>query len=45
MYTYRTLSQIPGLVTVGGVLLGGIWWITKRREEVARAEKQEGSRE
>jgi formate dehydrogenase iron-sulfur subunit len=38
MYTYRTLSQIPGLVTVGGVLLGGIWWITKRREEVARAE-------
>lgn len=36
--TYRVLSRIPDLVTVGGVLLGGIWWITKRREEVAAAE-------
>lgn len=44
MYTYRVLSEIPMLVTFGGVLLGGIWWITNRREEVARAENQEGSR-
>jgi formate dehydrogenase iron-sulfur subunit len=44
MYTYRVLSKIPSLVTVGGALLGGIWWITNRREEVARAEKEEGSR-
>lgn len=36
--TYRVLSRIPDLVTVGGILLGGIWWITKRREEVAAAE-------
>lgn len=36
--TYHVLSRIPDLVTVGGVLLGGIWWITKRREEVAVAE-------
>jgi hypothetical protein len=36
--TYHVLSRIPDLVTVGGVLLGGIWWITKRREEVVAAE-------
>lgn len=42
MYTYRVLSQIPNLVSLGGVLLGGIWWITNRRNEVARAEAGEG---
>jgi len=40
-YTYRMLSEIPSVVTLGGALLGGIWWMTKRREEVAKAEKQE----
>ena len=25
---------------VGGALLFGIWWITQRREEVARAERE-----
>jgi len=44
MYTYRVLSEIPTVVTLGGALLGGIWWITKRREEVADAEKEEGKR-
>jgi len=39
--TYRALSHIPDLVTVGTVLLGGIWWITNRRSEVAEAEKNE----
>lgn len=38
MLTYRALSHIPDLVTVGTVLLGGIWWITSRRAEVAAAE-------
>jgi formate dehydrogenase iron-sulfur subunit len=42
MYTYRVLSKIPTVVTLGGALLGGIWWITKRREEVADAEKEKG---
>jgi len=41
LYTYRVLSKIPNVVMLGGVLLGGIWWITNRREEVARAEKEE----
>jgi len=36
--TYRVLSRIPDLVGLGAVMLGGIWWITNRRDEVARAE-------
>jgi formate dehydrogenase iron-sulfur subunit len=40
-YTWRVLSEIPAEVTLGGALLGGIWWITKRRVEVAKAEGEE----
>jgi formate dehydrogenase iron-sulfur subunit len=40
LLTYRVLSKIPNLVMLGGVLLGGIWWITSRREDVAKAEKE-----
>ncbi len=36
--TWRVLSTVPDVVTVGSVLLGGIYWITNRREEVARKE-------
>jgi formate dehydrogenase iron-sulfur subunit len=36
--TYRVLSRIPDFVPLGGMLLGGIWWITHRREEVAAEE-------
>ena len=38
LLTYRVLSRIPDAVGVGGVLLGGTWWITRRRAEVAAAE-------
>ena len=41
MYTFRVLSRIPDFVPIGGVLLGGIWWITHRREDVAAAEAAE----
>ncbi|HEY1261975.1 MAG TPA: 4Fe-4S dicluster domain-containing protein [Terriglobales bacterium] len=41
MLTYRALSHIPDLVSIGTVLLGGIWWITNRRAEVARTETKE----
>jgi formate dehydrogenase iron-sulfur subunit len=41
LLTYRVLSKIPTLVTLGGALLGGIWWITNRREEVTEAESKE----
>ena len=43
-YTYRVLSEIPNEVALGGLLLGGIWWITKRRQEVADAEQEERKR-
>jgi len=39
-YTYRVLSKIPKLVPWGAAVLAGIWWITRRREEVAEAEKE-----
>ena len=38
MLTYRVLSRIPDFVPLGGMMLGGIWWITHRRDEVAAAE-------
>ncbi|MBI3447934.1 MAG: 4Fe-4S dicluster domain-containing protein [Acidobacteria bacterium] len=38
MLTYRVLSRIPDFVPLGGILLGGIWWITHRRDEVAAEE-------
>ena len=38
LLTYRVLSHIPDLVTVGAILLGGIWWIRNRSIEVAAVE-------
>jgi formate dehydrogenase iron-sulfur subunit len=40
LLTWRALSLVPDVVSAGGVLLGGIWWITHRREEVAAAERR-----
>lgn len=39
LFTYRVLSRIPDFVPLGGMVLGGVWWITHRREEVAAAEE------
>lgn len=36
--TWEVLSKLPNVVSIAGVALCGIWWITKRREEVARHE-------
>jgi formate dehydrogenase iron-sulfur subunit len=38
LLTFRVLSRIPDFVPLGGMLLGGVWWITHRREDVAAAE-------
>jgi formate dehydrogenase iron-sulfur subunit len=38
MLTWRVLELLPDVVSTGSVLLGGIWWITNRRGEVARKE-------
>jgi hypothetical protein len=32
------LELTPDVVTTGSVLLGGVWWITNRRGEVAKKE-------
>jgi formate dehydrogenase iron-sulfur subunit len=44
LLTWRALSEIPNIVTVCGVLLGGIWWLSHRREEVQAAERLERER-
>ncbi len=36
--TWRVLDLTPDVVSTGTVLLGGIWWITNRRGEVAKKE-------
>lgn len=36
--TFRVLSKTPHLFALGATLLGGVYWITKRREDVAREE-------
>jgi formate dehydrogenase iron-sulfur subunit len=41
LLTSRVLSKVPDVVMLGGVLLGGIWWITNRRDDVAAAEDSE----
>ncbi len=43
LLTFRVLSKIPPFVGAGGVLLAGLWWITQRRNEVARVEGREAS--
>jgi formate dehydrogenase iron-sulfur subunit len=37
--TWSALEKIPGVVSIGGATLFAIWWITHRREEVARVEE------
>jgi len=44
LLTWNILKHIPNFVGLGAVLLGGIWWITNRREEVAEAEKAEADK-
>ena len=39
--TWSALAHVPDVVSVGTVLLGGIWWITHRREEVAASERRD----
>lgn len=43
--TWNVLHKLPKVVGIGGVLMTGIWWITKRRDEVQQAERAEKLRE
>jgi len=45
-YTGRVMERVPDFIPVWSLVLGGIYWISHRREEVAEAEvkeKQNGS--
>lgn len=42
-FTFRALSQIPPLVGTAGLMLSGLWWLTNRKQEVARQEGRPGS--
>jgi formate dehydrogenase iron-sulfur subunit len=45
MLTFRVLSKIPTFAGAGSCVLAGLWWLTNRKNEVARAEsKPEGGR-
>lgn len=35
-FTHEALAKIPTLVTVGGVLLTGFYWLTNRKNNIAR---------
>ncbi len=39
--TFQVLKRVPDFVPLGAVALGGIWWITHRREQVAAADALE----
>lgn len=39
-YTWNALKHIPDVVVMGTVLMGGIYWLSHRKEEVARKEGQ-----
>jgi formate dehydrogenase iron-sulfur subunit len=39
--TWNALSKVPSIVTVGGSLLYGVWWITNRRTEVQKYEQEQ----
>lgn len=42
--TWEVLHKLPKVVGIGGVLMSGIWWITKRREAVQKAEREQTMR-
>jgi formate dehydrogenase iron-sulfur subunit len=46
-YTGRVMERIPDFIPVWTLVLGGIYWVSHRRDEVAEAEaeakKQNGS--
>lgn len=42
--TFRVLSKIPAIAFAGGGVLAGLWWLTNRKAEVARAEGGDAAR-
>ncbi len=44
-YTMRALEKIPTVVSVGSVFLGGMYWLTKRKNEIAKENKMLNKKE
>ncbi len=40
MLTMRAMEKIPPVVGLGGVFLGGMYWLTKRKNQIAKEEKE-----
>lgn len=40
--TKEALDKIPAVVSIGSVFLGGMYWLTKRKNEVAKEKLQKG---
>jgi formate dehydrogenase iron-sulfur subunit len=38
LLTFRVLEKIPAVVASGSLVLSGLWWLTNRKAEVAKAE-------
>jgi len=36
--TWAILNKVPNVVTLGGVLMCGFWWLTNRKNEITRIE-------
>ncbi|MCU7496892.1 MAG: 4Fe-4S dicluster domain-containing protein [Ignavibacteria bacterium] len=43
-YTARALEKIPGVVGVGGAFLTGMYWLTNRKNKIAKEKQQEGNK-
>ena len=41
--TMTVLKHVPGVLVCGGAAILALWWITKRRDEVAAAERAFGA--
>ena len=37
-YTWNALQHVPDVAVMGSVLMGGIYWLSHRKEDVARKE-------
>jgi len=38
-FTMRAMEKIPSVVVGGGVFLGGMYWLTKRKNQIAKEER------
>jgi hypothetical protein len=36
----QAMEKIPSVVSVGGIFLTGMYWLTKRKNEIAKEEKR-----